>query len=166
MALHGWGQAMSIAHVATELGISPIGLSLGDSRVRNLLGDTGAVYLSNAYGKSNAYTSTISLGNSGITTGVYRPNAGSGWVYGSVANSIVYGTPLIWMTWEVDRFGGTGDGEFYFANSIGAKLKITVNERTFTTSDNGGGRYSIPAEYTQFMEDSVGGLTIQIIPIS
>lgn len=69
MALHGWGQPMSIYNIASELGIGATGLSLNDSRVRNLLGQPGgAINISNAYGKSNMSRLTIGrYDNSGRT---------------------------------------------------------------------------------------------------
>ncbi|MBL0603828.1 hypothetical protein JD542_18510 [Aeromonas dhakensis] len=60
MAIHGWGTPVSIYEIAVELGIGATGLSLNDSRVRTLLGNpSGAVYMSNAYGKSNGMQLTI-----------------------------------------------------------------------------------------------------------
>lgn len=51
---------ISIADIAAELRISAEWLSLGDSRVRALLGHpTGAVYMSSAYGKSSGSTFTL-----------------------------------------------------------------------------------------------------------
>ncbi len=86
MALHGWGQPMSIAHIAAELGISPNGLGLGDARVRALLGDQGAVYMSNAYGKSDLDRLTIGrYDNSGRTYIGYQSASPTGANFGAYA---------------------------------------------------------------------------------
>lgn len=161
MALHGWGQLMSIAHIAAELGISPNGLGLGDVRVRALLGDQGAVYMSNAYGKSNNYNATMGVGNSGVDSGVYRPNASSGWVYGSFSDPNCFGVPILSFTWSVDRYDNASAGDFVLNSSIGATLRMVINGSTYQISNAGGGRYPVPAAACQLLENS-NGVSIQI----
>ncbi len=71
MAIHGWGIPIGMNEIAAELGIGATGLSLNDSRVRTLLGNpSGAVYMSNAYGKSNNYVGSFVVGYSGGNSGV------------------------------------------------------------------------------------------------
>lgn len=57
--------AISLANVNTELGrSSTASISLGETAVRNLAGvASGAIALSNLYGKSNSPSNTISLSN-------------------------------------------------------------------------------------------------------
>lgn len=71
MALPSSG-TITMAMIATELGISPTGLSLNDSRVRTLAGvPSGAISMANLYGKSNIPTSwTGTFMTNGDATGV------------------------------------------------------------------------------------------------
>ena len=71
MALPSSG-SITMAMIATELGISPTGLSLNDSRVRTLAGvPSGAISMANLYGKSNIPTSwTGTFMTNGDATGV------------------------------------------------------------------------------------------------
>lgn len=92
-----WGVAgsafcgKSVAWLCAGVGVN--GLSLNDSRVRTLLGNpSGAVYMSNAYGKSNNYVGSFVVGYSGWNSGVYRANASSGWAYGGIRTTT--GGPL------------------------------------------------------------------------
>ena len=64
--------SITMAMIATELGISPTGLSLNDSRVRTLAGvPSGAISMANLYGKSNIPTSwTGTFMTNGDATGV------------------------------------------------------------------------------------------------
>ena len=62
--------SISIAQVATELGIGATGLSLNDSRVRNLFGKaSGIISMSDGRGKSNNYVGSFVVGNSGVNSG-------------------------------------------------------------------------------------------------
>ncbi|WP_164672877.1 hypothetical protein [Aeromonas hydrophila] len=165
MAIHGWGTPVSIYEIAVELGIGATGLSLNDSRVRTLLGNpSGAVYMSNAYGKSNNYVGSLVIANSGVNSGVYRPNASSNWSYGSLTPATAYGVALLQFAWTVDRYDNTGDGVLQFASAIGGRFLINVNgNQWYSGYDNGGGVFVVPQACTQWLENGSGGLTLTLI---
>ncbi|ELO1556239.1 hypothetical protein [Aeromonas hydrophila] len=165
MAIHGWGTPVSIYEIAVELGIGATGLSLNDSRVRTLLGNpSGAVYMSNAYGKSNNYVGSLVIANSGVNSGVYRPNASSNWSYGSLTPATAYGVALLQFAWTVDRYDNTGDGVLQFASAIGGRFLIDVNgNQWYSGYDNGGGVFVVPQACTQWLENGSGGLTLTLI---
>ncbi|MFA7258067.1 MAG: hypothetical protein WC013_00965 [Aeromonas bestiarum] len=93
--------AISIAQVATELGIGAAGLSLNDSRVRNLFGKpSGIIRMSDGHGKSNMDRMTIGrydnsgrsyLGYQGASpTGAnFGAYSGTPTSYGSVVSLII-----------------------------------------------------------------------------
>lgn len=164
MAIHGWGQPVTIYQIAVELGIQAQGLSLGDGRVRNLLGNpTGAVYMSNAYGKSNGYSGTIAVGNRGVKSGVYRPDANSNWQYGSFSNPICLGAPIISMLWEVDRYDNASIGGLKLGWGVGNRLRITLNGRAWLTDpEYGTGGYSFAADMSQYLENTPSPVNITI----
>lgn len=161
MALQSSG-AISIADIAKELRISPDNLGLNDARVRTLLGDQGAVYMSNAYGKSNNYNSTMSVGNSGVNSGVYRPNASSGWVYGSFADPNCFGVPILSFTWSVDQYDNASAGDLVFNASLGATLRLVLNGNSYQLTNAGGARYPVPAAACQLLENGQGAVSVQI----
>jgi len=161
MALPASGQIL-MSQIAAELGISPVGLTLNDSRVRQLAGKpSGPVWFSDFWGKSNAYTGSISIGNSGTTSGVYRPNASSGWVYGSFSNPVCYGVPILWFTWEVDRHGGAGNGELSLSSSVSGSVRLVLNGNSYTCAGAGNGNYTVPYQACQYLEDN-SSASIQI----
>lgn len=165
MAIHGWGTPVSIYEVAVELGIGATGLSLNDSRVRTLLGNpSGAVYMSNAYGKSNNYVGSFVIGNSGVVSGAYRTNASSGWTCGSITPAVAYGVAIIEFAWTVDRYDNTSEGNLVFASAIGGRLLININgNQWYSGYDNGAGRFTVPQACTQWLENGSGGLTLTLI---
>ena len=76
--------AISISDIAGELGISPIGLSLNDSRCRNLAGKlSGQIALSDFYGKNAIPTYILTIGRLDDVYGAsYDKNA---WQYGNIS---------------------------------------------------------------------------------
>ncbi|MGU5716890.1 hypothetical protein [Aeromonas taiwanensis] len=165
MAIHGWGTPVSIYEVAVELGIGATGLSLNDSRVRTLLGNpSGAVYMPNAYGKSNNYVGSLVVGNSGLMSGAYRANASSGWSYGSLTPSAAYGVPILQFAWTVDRYDNSSEGVLQFSQAMGGRFLININgNQWYSGYDNGGGVFTVPQACTQWLENGSGALTLTLI---
>lgn len=137
MALPSSG-TITMAMIATELGISPTGLSLNDSRVRTLAGvPSGAISMSNLYGKSNVFSTIMTVGgeNSGRYRGYSSSASGSGYTnaaYGSMQSSASpYGT-IAFLFW------GT-DGLYLLINGLAAQtvVTITVDGQTPTQFRNG-----------------------------
>lgn len=163
MALQGWGSPISIYQIAVELGIGATGLSLNDSRVRTLLGNTsGAVYMSNAYGKSNNYSGTLTVGNRGTQSGCYRPNSSSGWSWGAMTPAAAFGVGIVYFLWDVDRYGNTSGGRIKFDASIGANVRFVFNGKSYTQMDSGGGLYGFPDDCVNYLENVVGVVQVQI----
>lgn len=157
--------AISIAQVATELGIGATGLSLNDSRVRTLCSKpSGAISLADARGKSNNYVGSFVIGNSGVVSGAYRTNASSGWTCGSITPAVAYGVAIIEFAWTVDRYDNTSEGNLVFASAIGGRFLININgNQWYSGYDNGAGRFTVPQACTQWLENGSGGLTLTLI---
>ncbi|WP_323894931.1 hypothetical protein [Aeromonas caviae] len=157
--------SISIAQVATELGIGATGLSLNDSRVRNLFGKaSGIIRMSDGHGKSNNYVGSFVIGNSGVVSGAYRTNASSGWTCGSITPAVAYGVAIIEFAWTVDRYDNTSEGNLVFASAIGGRLLININgNQWYSGYDNGAGRFTVPQACTQWLENGSGGLTLTLI---
>jgi len=115
---------ISIADIATELGIGANGLGLNDSRVRSLAGiPSGPISLASLYGKSNAklvnsYDGTGAIANSVGTasaSAVYRFNSdgttssGSSWFAPATAGiGTSYWCKASLVSGQSPTFGATG----------------------------------------------------------
>lgn len=134
---------ISMAMVASELGISATGLSLNDSRVRNLAGiPSGSISFANLRGKSASVpTLSISLSPSPAVGRASSANAGSGSV--TVTASVSGGSGGYTFNWTQV---GTGTG-WGIANGTTASARFShsvTSTQIFTTrfrctvNDNGG----------------------------
>ena len=131
MALPSSG-SITMAMIATELGISPTGLSLNDSRVRTLAGvPSGAISMAILYGKQNGptyqtieITTGIDNGNNvGINT-VATPYSSE--VFGSFQTNgtLSFGTLIACYWLEPD--GGDGDGIYLDISGVSAGALIEL----------------------------------------
>ncbi|MBW3732445.1 hypothetical protein [Aeromonas dhakensis] len=162
MAIHGWGTPVSIYEIAVELGIGATGLSLGDQRVRNLLGDSGAVYMSNAYGKSNTasltigyeeYTKFIKIRNWG-----FKAESGMGALSNGACSQGVCTALYI-------RRGGDSAPKLHMqttnGSAAGVGVQIFCGGTVFNYTVPANGSIDIPNQMMDIWSSSVG-VTIQI----
>ena len=128
---------ISIKDIAKELGISEIGLSLGDIRVRTLLGHpSGPVYMSSAYGKSSGWRGTMTIGllTSNLEDNVgYNPLTGTGAVSGGgTVNNIDVTPNSVRMQWTKSRNSYLFVTRFGLGTSLSIPVKITFGgERVY-----------------------------------
>lgn len=114
--------AISLANVNTELGRSSTAtISLGETAVRNLAGvSTGAIALSNLYGKSalTAATYTPNGGTSGSPAEVY----GDG---GPNANASISASRAV--TWTYTRTSGSFGAANVTSGSSASSITFSIN---------------------------------------
>lgn len=147
MALPSSG-AISLWQIAQELNVPIEGLSLGDQRVRDLLGDQDAVYMSNAYNKSAMNTMTIGRwDNSGRTYLGYQGASPTGTNYGGwMGNATPYGIvkTLIIQRWsQYDNKIILQTNNMYQSPAV-CTFIIQGQTFTFTVKTNDLNGFSIP----------------------
>ena len=111
--------AITLAMIATELGISQTGLSLNDSRVRALAGKaSGAIALSDLRGKSNGPPEiTLVAGEYSVTVG-YSSGASSP-AMGSVSGQPIAGMT---MTYLITTSGSPNNFTLHFNGDVSSAL--------------------------------------------
>lgn len=169
MALPSSG-TITMAMIATELGISPTGLSLNDSRVRTLAGrPSGAISMADLRGKQNVFSATMTVGIEGSARyGGYSSDASSSGytndIYGSMQPSnSPYGF-IEFLFWG-------GDGLFISISGLAKStvITLTVNGQDPTQFRNGIYEYwdsqtdSISAKLDLINNDgNIGLITIKV----
>ena len=143
MALPSSGP-ITMAQVAAELGISASGLSLDDSRVRQLAGKpSGAISMADLLGKSSVWVATLIPAKvAGYTTGygdgkgVLSPNVFNGITITYLAQYAI-GQLLIVRT----------SNDTAFLNAV-ASIEVDGHVRTYTGMHQGFMQFgTLPAEY-------------------
>ena len=137
--------SISMAQVAAELGISAVGLSLNDSRVRNLagVGASGPISMSSLLGKS-AYT-PMTIGVTSASGYADTSAGGAGFVSATASVVVTNGDPGYTYSWQIlsqsggiTIFSGTTASSITLRHSYGghsnglasATLQCTVTDST------------------------------------
>ena len=126
MALPSSG-AISMAQVATELGISSSGLSLDDSRVRALAGVAhGTISMSNLHGKSSVVKASVTIAKGFAGANNFPHPHVDGDVYGVAINSSARFYAMNWLAvpipvphWGIGATFGSISGTSALGNIVG-----------------------------------------------